>query len=137
MGTHDQLGVRALSGKSQAGAKGLVELVLYKMQALNFFAGEWLDGLQLDASVKSTIRAACAGISHFREMAGYSFNPEFTAVSHSWRAGWTRPAEAAFELVEAPDVRKNTKQDFVSLSAAPGLGCFLGLALQSTPIECN
>ncbi len=102
--TIEQMGARALEGKTlQAGGKGLIDLLLYKMTALPYLTGEWLDSWKLPPEVKQTIRDVTKSISIFRQKAGYSFNSNMRQpeVSTTWKAGWSKSSELVFDLIDA------------------------------------
>ena len=99
--TYEQMGSRSLEGKTaEADGKGLVDLMVFKMTSLPYLTGEWLDSLALPSDVKATIREVTKSIKIFREKAGYAYNPNMAKVSTTWRAGWSKAAECAFELLE-------------------------------------
>ena len=89
---------RALEGKKHSA--GLVELFLFKKEALGYLCGSWLDGLGIRSGVKKQVRDKCSCVKSFREACGYSFDTNFPKVSFSWRVGWSRAEEKALELIE-------------------------------------
>ena len=97
--TYDDCVSRALEGKKHSA--GLVELLLFKKEALDHMRGPWLDGLRIRTEVKTQIRETCSCVKSFRAACGYSFDPNFQKVSFSWKVGWSRAEEKVLELIEA------------------------------------
>lgn len=94
----EQLGVRALDGKlAGAGGKGLVDLLVYKLELRHYFAGAGLAKFAWPEPIKARMRAVTQTIDAFRESSGYAYAPDFKKVSLSWRAGWSKSASDYFQ----------------------------------------
>lgn len=94
--TGAELSVRALSGKGQGG-RGLVDLILYKLDIHGFLLHEWVEKLGLSQEAKDQLRCTMASHNTYRSKFGFRQEP----VDLTWMAHLTPAEKATFRLVEA------------------------------------
>ena len=97
--THESCSIRALEGKLSArrGNAGVVEMLVFKKDALAHLLTEWLSKLDIRPDVKNKIRQVCGSIACFRAHCGWPAKQ----VSRAWQAGWTRAEETVLDFIEA------------------------------------
>ena len=96
--TPDMVSLRALEGKlPSAGGKGLLDLLIYKKQMLQFITGECLQKINIRAADRSKIQEVCSSHKTFRKHVGYK---DSSSWDLSWKAGWPASSDAALALAE-------------------------------------
>ena len=92
--------VSAFAGTaSGAGGKGLVELVIHKHETAQYLVTVKLQSLSVDAHVKVVMPEVFSSCAAYRQKCGYPGDAQYGQLS--WRAGWSKGAEAFYTLVEA------------------------------------
>lgn len=98
---YDQIGLRALQGGgTKNGGKGLLDLLLFKRELLQYMVNGFCDALKFPPAIKVKIRETCTSISQYRASCGYSYNPAYKPVKKSFMAGWPKSAELFMCLLD-------------------------------------
>ena len=98
------LSVRAMSGKSKAGNKGILDLGLMKFDMIEHGLGVLLEDYGGDAKMKDTIRDVFGDFAEFRESFGYptdntiKSNPWMSLINHSLQKFSDIFREAIYEV---------------------------------------
>ncbi|CAK0907973.1 unnamed protein product, partial [Prorocentrum cordatum] len=97
----EQCGTRAIEGKLPGqGGKGLVDLMMFKLDLKNYLLSTVLDSKHWDSSHKEVIRIAFDSLESTREKTGHAFNPTFKPVKQGWKAGIPKSADVFINLIE-------------------------------------
>ena len=98
---YDQIGLRALQGGStRTGGKGLLDLLLFKRELMQYMIHGFVDTLKFPPAIKVKIRETCSSISQYRTACGYSYNPTYKPAKKSFMAGWPKSAELFMCLLD-------------------------------------
>lgn len=98
----DQCGTRALEGKlSGQGGKGLVDLMIFKLDLGNHLLTTFMDSKPWSPAIKDGIRKTFESIVTTREKCGYLYAPSFKQVKQTWKAGYPKSADVFINLIEA------------------------------------
>ena len=79
--------------------KGLVDLLLYKLQLNKFLLDEWAEALPWPATIRATLRSIMESHCTYRDKVGFPNNAE--KPNQQWRLGWPDSVEDFFAAVEA------------------------------------
>ncbi len=78
----DQLSIRHIDGRATGNqGKGVVDLMVFKMELLTHLTGAFLDNRTFKPQDKQLLRDACTSIEKFRRRCGYCFNSSMKKVS--------------------------------------------------------
>ena len=111
-----ELSVTALTGKGRGG-KGLLDLLLFKKDLLEFFLNEKLEGLGLRAGAKSAVRNAMSSVAAYR--AAFGHKEALTPPDLTWFGALPPVAQHLVRLIEA-----SLQIQIVCVSAGLPPGCY-------------
>lgn len=91
--------LRSLQGRVPgSGGKGLVDLLVFKLQLLRHLLDHLIDPFKWSTAVKATLRTVLSSHTSYREHVGYPSDKE--KPPQQWRLGFPDSAEEFFNFVE-------------------------------------
>ena len=98
-----ELSIRLLTGEGRTGGKGHCDLVLYKLRFKDYLTGDFLlstEAKDLPEKYRLALKEVFASHETVREKIGFPNDSK----DLSWKAGWTRSADHALQMIQDGDI---------------------------------